>query len=112
MSNLIPCPFCESDNTKVTTIVTGTIFYVGCLTCSTLGPSGHTKEEAIEKWNAAASKPITEPCFYCGSEDASVVPVNGQYAVECWGCEARGPILPNRAEAIRTWNTAMKESRK
>lgn len=46
-----------------------------------------------------------EPCRWCGAE-VPLVPefVNGDRAVECAHCGARGPIHPTLADAIAAWN--------
>ena len=53
MAELKPCPFCGG--TQLTIIsVYGEDCYVNCDACTTCGPSGETREEAIEAWNRRA----------------------------------------------------------
>ncbi len=40
------CPFCGSEKWE---IAVG--YFVYCIECAAEGPTGSTKEEAIEKWN-------------------------------------------------------------
>ena len=48
------CPFCKSDNVwpnEFLFLYTISLWSVHCLSCGTRGPSGHTKQEAIDAWN-------------------------------------------------------------
>lgn len=48
---LVCCPFCEEDE-RLRLDHTSRIFYVRCLTCETLGPTGDSQESALVQWNS------------------------------------------------------------
>lgn len=59
MDELKPCPFCGS-NYNHAVCVYGEEYYIECLACTTCGPSGETKEEAIEVWNRRAESVLPD----------------------------------------------------
>ena len=54
MSDLKPCPFCGSDNTRAYSS-TG-ICWVECLSCDAVGPTAKTEAEAIDAWNMSIER--------------------------------------------------------
>lgn len=52
MSDLKPCPLCDSEGEIVTTFTTsGELFYGACLQCHTCGPFDVTEDAAAARWN-------------------------------------------------------------
>ena len=49
MAELKPCPFCGRELLSIEGWKD--LFWIECINCQTEGPSGETKEEAIEVWN-------------------------------------------------------------
>lgn len=50
-----------------------------------------------------------KPCPFCGGKAIEIWFENGHYQIGCnngenFGCNIRGPIMFNRADAIKVWN--------
>jgi Lar family restriction alleviation protein len=60
MSNLLPCPFCESKDIEIseTETIVGIIYTTLCCGCGAQGPMAVSKDEAKNKWSQRASNPI------------------------------------------------------
>lgn len=44
-----------------------------------------------------------KPCPFCGSYTLGMESMNG-FSVVCFGCEAKGPLQPDRIVAEIEWN--------
>lgn len=51
MSNLTPCPICNSSRHKLTASIEG-LWVVVCEDCGATGPSCYYKGEAMERWES------------------------------------------------------------